>query len=100
MACDSNILTFERIKDAMHSGRSVKTAFYEGSSKSFTTILDAQLTTFISALILYMFGTGSVKGFATMLIISVFTTMVVIVFVAKFLLKLLVESGICDGKYA
>ncbi|NBJ63803.1 protein translocase subunit SecD [bacterium c-19] len=100
MACDSNILTFERIKDAMHSGRSVKTAFYEGSSKSFTTILDAQLTTFISALILYMFGTGSVKGFATMLIISVFTTMVVIVFVAKFLLKLLVESGMCDGKYA
>lgn len=100
MACDSNILTFERIKDAMYSGRSVKTSFYEGSSKSFTTILDAQLTTFISALILYMFGTGSVKGFATMLIISVFTTMVVIVFVAKFLLKLLVESGICDGKYA
>lgn len=100
MACDSNILTFERIKDAMYSGRSVKTAFYEGSSKSFTTILDAQLTTFISALILYMFGTGSVKGFATMLIISVFTTMVVIVFVAKFLLKLLVESSICDGKYA
>lgn len=100
MACDSNILTFERIKDAMYSGRSVKTAFYEGSSKSFTTILDAQLTTFISALILYMFGTGSVKGFATMLIISVFTTMVVIVFVAKFLLKMLVDSGICDGKYA
>lgn len=100
MACDSNILTFERIKDAMYSGRSVKTAFYEGSSKSFTTILDAQLTTFISALILYMFGTGSVKGFATMLIISVFTTMIVIVFVSKFLMKMLVESGICDGKYA
>ncbi len=100
MACDSNILTFERIKDAMYSGRSVKTAFYEGSSKSFTTILDAQLTTFISALILYMFGTGSVKGFATMLIISVFTTMIVIVFVAKFLLKLIVDSGICDGHYS
>lgn len=100
MACDSNILTFERIKDAMYSGRSVKTAFYEGSSKSFTTILDAQLTTFISALILYMFGTGSVKGFATMLIISVVTTMIVIVFVAKFLLKMLVDSGLCDGKYA
>lgn len=99
MACDSNILTFERIRDAMYSGRSVKSAFYEGSSKSFTTILDAQLTTFISALILYMFGTGSVKGFATMLIISVFTTMIVIVFVAKFLLKMLVDSGICDGKY-
>lgn len=99
MACDSNILTFERIRDAMYSGRSVKTAFYEGSSKSFTTIFDAQLTTFISALILYMFGTGSVKGFATMLIISVITTMIVIVFVAKFLLKLLVDSGFLDNKY-
>ncbi len=98
MAVDSNILTFERIRDALYSGRSVKKAFYEGSSKSFITIFDAQFTTFISALILFIFGTGSVKGFATMLIVSTISTLLVIVFVAKFLLKLLVDSGKLDNK--
>lgn len=93
MAVDSNILTFERIRDALYSGRSVRTAFYEGSSKSFITIFDAQVTTFISALILFEFGKGSVKGFATMLMVSTITTLLLIVFIAKFLLKQLVESG-------
>lgn len=98
MAVDSNIITFERIKDSMYAGRSVKTAFYEGSSKSFTTIFDSQLTTFISALILYLFGTGSVKGFATMLIVSTVATLLLIVFIARFLLKMIVDSGYVDNK--
>lgn len=98
MAVDSNILTFERIRDALYSGRSVRTAFYEGSSKSFITIFDAQVTTFISALILFEFGKGSVKGFATMLMVSTITTLLLIVFIAKFLLKQLVESGWLDDK--
>lgn len=98
MAADSNILTFERIRDALYSGRSIKTAFYEGSSKSFITIFDAQVTTFICALILYLLGTGTVKGFATMLIVSTISTIILIVFVTKFLLRMLVESGWLDGK--
>lgn len=98
MAVDSNILTFERIRDALYSGRSVRTAFYKGSSKSFITIFDAQVTTFISALILFEFGKGSVKGFATMLMVSTITTLLLIVFIAKFLLKQLVESGWLDDK--
>lgn len=98
MAADSNILTFERIKDSLYEGKSVRTAFYEGSSKSFITIFDAQFTTFISALILYMFGTGSVKGFATMLIVSTITTILLIVLVTKFLLYLLIESRWLDNK--
>lgn len=99
MAVDSTILTFERIKDAMYSGRSVKSAFYEGSKESFRTILDAQLTTLISALILYLLGTGSIKGFATMLIVSTLTTLLLIVFVTRFLLGLLVNSGALDDRY-
>lgn len=98
MAADSNILTFERIRDGLYSGRSVKTAFYEGTSKSFITIFDAQFTTFISALILYLLGTGSVKGFATVLMVSTVSTLLLIVFVAKFFLKMLVDSGFLDGK--
>lgn len=99
MAIDSNILTFERIKESMYAGRSVKTAFREGSKDSFRTIVDAQLTTFISALILYIFGTGSVKGFATMLIVSTITTLLLIVFIVRFLLGLLVNSGYLDERY-
>ena len=99
MAVDSNILTFERIKESMYAGRSVKTAFREGSKDSFRTIVDAQLTTFISALILYIFGTGSVKGFATMLIVSTITTLLLIVFIVRFLLGLLVNSGCLDNRY-
>lgn len=98
MAADSNILTFERIRDSLYSGRSVKNAFYEGSSKSFITILDAQVTTFLSALILYLLGSGSIKGFATMLIVSTISTLLLIVFVAKFLLGQLVKSGWMDNK--
>ena len=99
MAVDSNILTFERIKESMYAGRSVKTAFREGSKDSFRTIVDAQLTTFISALILYIFGTGSVKGFATMLIVSTIPTLLLIVFIVRFLLGLLVNSGCLDNRY-
>lgn len=99
LAVDSNILTFERIKESMYAGRSVKTAFREGSKDSFRTIVDAQLTTFISALILYIFGTGSVKGFATMLIVSTITTLLLIVFIVRFLLGLLVNSGYLDERY-
>lgn len=98
MAADSNILTFERIRDGLYSGRSVKNAYREGSAKSFVTILDAQVTTFLSALILYLLGSGSIKGFATMLIVSTISTLLLIVFVAKFLLGQLVNSGWLDNK--
>ncbi|MEG1630223.1 MAG: protein translocase subunit SecF, partial [Erysipelotrichaceae bacterium] len=98
MAVDSSIITFERIKDSMYAGRSVKSAFYEGNKKSLLTIFDSQLTTFISALILYIFGTGSVRGFATMLIVSVIATFLLIVFIVRFLLGLIVESGILDNR--
>ena len=98
MAVDSSIITFERIKDALYSGRSIKSAFYEGTSKSFWTIFDSQLTTFISAIILFALGSGSVKGFATMLIVSVVATITLIVGIVRFLLGQLVESGMLDGK--
>ncbi|MEF9961592.1 MAG: protein translocase subunit SecD [Erysipelotrichaceae bacterium] len=98
MAVDSSIITFERIKDSMYAGRSVKSAFYEGNKKSLLTIFDSQLTTFISALILYIFGTGSVRGFATMLIVSVIATFLLIVFIVRFLLGLIIESGIVDQR--
>ncbi len=98
MAVDSSVITFERIKDCLLIGRSVKQAYKEGTSKSFSTIFDSQLTTLISALILYVFGTGSVRGFATMLLISTIVTVLFNVTIVRFLLGQIVNSGYLDNK--
>lgn len=98
MAVDSSVITFERIKDCLLQGRSVKQAYKEGTAKSFSTIFDSQLTTFISAIILYAFGTGSVKGFATMLLVSTIVTIVFNVTIVRFLLGMIVKSGYLDNK--
>ena len=98
MAVDANIITFERIKDELYKGKSVRKAFEEGSDEAFSSIFDGQVTTFIAAVILYILGTGSVKGFATMLMITTFCTMVLTVYAVKFLLRLVVTSGFLDNK--
>lgn len=98
MAVDSSVITFERIKDCLYQGRSVKQAYTEGTNKSFSTIFDSQLTTFISALILYTFGTGTVRGFATMLLVSTIVTILFNVTIVRFLLSQIVKSGFLDNK--
>lgn len=98
MAVDSSVITFERIKDCLLSGRSVKQAYKEGNHKSLSTILDSQITTLLSAVILYSFGTGSVKGFATMLMISTILALVFNVSIVRFLLGQVVKSGYLDNK--
>jgi len=98
MAVDSNVLTFERIKEELKTGRNLKTAFVEGSKRSFTTILDSNLTTLLVAIILFIFGESSVKGFATMLIISIVVTILSMVFITKWILKKFVNTGKFDNK--
>lgn len=98
MAVDSSVITFERIKDSLLQGRSVKQAYKEGCHKSLSTILDSQITTLISAAILYTFGTGSVKGFATMLMISTILAIVFNVSLVRFILGQVVRSGYLDDK--
>ena len=78
--------------------RSLETAFKYGSKASFTTILDANLTTLLVAIIMFYFGESSVKGFATMLIINIIVTMVTMVFITRFLLKIFVKTKYFDDK--
>ncbi|MBQ9011845.1 MAG: protein translocase subunit SecD [Bacilli bacterium] len=96
MAVDSNIINFSRIKEEMYEGRGVQSAVKNGNKNSFTTILDANITTLITAVILFIFGQSSVKGFATMLIISIFVTFVIMVFFVRWLTKLFVKTGMFD----
>lgn len=100
MAVDANIIMYERIKDEIRIGRSVKQAFKKGSNSSFLTILDANLTTVLAALVLFFLGTSSVKGFATMLLLGIIMIFVTQVFLSRFLLKLAVNSGMFDKKFA
>lgn len=98
MAVDANILTYERIKEELRVGSSIKTAYTKGAKESFTAILDANVTTLLAAIVLFIFGTSSVKGFATMLIISIAVSFITAVWGSRLLLGLLVQSGYLDGK--
>ena len=75
MAVDANVLVFERIREEQRAGRTPISAVDAGYSRALTTIIDANLTTFIAALLLYMFGSGPVKGFAVTLAIGLCTSM-------------------------
>ncbi|HBT73153.1 MAG TPA: protein translocase subunit SecDF [Lysinibacillus sp.] len=93
MAVDANILAAERIREELRVGYSAKQAFQLGSKQSLSAIVDAQLTTLLAAGVLFFFGTSSVKGFATTLIISILLSFLTAVWGSRVLLGLLVNSG-------
>src|SRR6185312_16007286 len=92
MAVDANILTYERLKEEMKIGRSLRSAFQAGNKSSFVAILDANITTLLAGAVLFYFGTSSVKGFATMLILSILMSFVTAVYGSRFLLGLWINS--------
>lgn len=98
MAVDANIITYERIKEELRVGKSIKAAFKTGASNSFSAIVDANITSLIAASVLFYFGTSSVKGFALLLIISILASFITAVWGSRLLLGLLVYSGLFDGK--
>ncbi|GGA35338.1 protein translocase subunit SecDF [Psychrobacillus lasiicapitis] len=98
MAVDANILTYERVREELRVGKSVKKAFDAGAKESFSAILDANITTLLAAAVLFYFGTSSVKGFATLLIISILVIFITAVWASRILLGLLVHSGYFDNK--
>ena len=97
MTVDVNIIYFERIRQELYKGHSVPNAIREGQAVSFSAVFDSQFTTLITALIMYIWGTGSVKGFATMLIVTVAMTMIINVGLSRFLMNRLSASHICDS---
>ena len=98
MAVDACVITNERIKEELKNGRSLKTAFINGNKNSFSSILGANITTMIIAIVLFAFGESSVKGFATMLIINLLMTMFIIILINRSIMKLFVNTGYFEGK--
>lgn len=92
MAVDANIITYERLKEELKAGKSTLAAFNAGNKRSLATILDANVTTLLAAIVLFVFGTSSVKGFATMLIISIILSFITAVFLSRLLLGLWIKS--------
>ncbi|AME09307.1 MULTISPECIES: protein translocase subunit SecD [Gemella] len=98
MAVDANIIMYERIKEELRAGYPLKKAYLDGAKQSLWTIFDSQFTTVIAAIVLFIFGTSSVKGFATMLLLSILVSFITSVFGTRMLLSLLVNSNIFNNK--
>ncbi len=88
MAVDANVLIFERIKEELKNGQPVQSAIHSGFARAFTTILDANVTTLIAAVILFAMGTGPVKGFAITLSVGILTSMFTALVVTRSLVNL------------
>jgi len=96
MAIDANVLVFERIREEIRIGKTVRAAIDAGFSKAFRTIVDANITTFIAAVVLFQFGTGPIKGFAITLCIGIAASMFTAVFVSRVIFDLTMNQRKLD----
>ncbi|MCH8299053.1 MAG: protein translocase subunit SecD [Candidatus Marinimicrobia bacterium] len=83
MSVDANVLIFERIKEELRKGKTVRSAIDAGYSKALTTIIDANVTTILAALVLFQFGTGPIKGFAVTLFWGILASMLTAIFITR-----------------
>jgi preprotein translocase subunit SecD len=93
MAVDANVLIFERIKEEMRRGKTLRSSVENGFSRANLTILDANLTTLLAAVVLFQFGTGPIKGFAVTLCIGILSTLFTALILSKVLFDLILQSG-------
>ncbi|HZI94476.1 MAG TPA: protein translocase subunit SecD [Patescibacteria group bacterium] len=93
MALDANILVFERIREEIRNGKTVRSAIDAGFGKVFWTLVDTHLTTVIAAVLLFQFGTGPVKGFALSLVIGLAASMFTAIFVSRLIFELVLGEG-------
>lgn len=98
MAVDANVVIFERIREEVKNGRPIGSAVRKGFSNALSAIIDSNVTTIIAAVVLYAFGTGSVRGFALTLGIGVATSLVTAVFVTHKLLDIFADLGVKNQK--
>ena len=93
ISVDANVLIFERIREELAKGKSQKESIKDGFSNALSSILDANITTGLTALILFIFGTGPIKGFATTLIIGILTSLFTAIFITRLLIDWYVNRG-------
>ena len=94
MSIDANVIIFERIREELRNGKALTQAIHDGFSHAITSVLDANITTFLTGAVLFIFGSGPIKGFATTLMIGIITT----IFTAVFITRLLIDWYVAKGK--
>ncbi len=99
MAVDANVLIFERFKEEVKKGRTLRSAMDAGFDRALITIMDSNITTLMAALILFYLGTGPVKGFAVTLALGVILSMISAVFVTKYMLHFLIYSNMTKNPW-
>jgi len=87
MSVDANVLIFERIKEELKRGKGIAQAVSDGFANALSSILDANITTGLTAIILFMFGSGPIKGFATTLLIGIITSLFTAIFITRMLIE-------------
>ncbi len=92
MAVDANVIIYERIREEMRAGKRLREAIALGFKRSFSTILDSNITTFLTALMLYLFGQGAVKGFAITLMVGITTTFFTAVYISHVVIDWMVAK--------
>lgn len=92
MAVDANVLIYERIREEMAAGKLMKKAIQDGYSNAISAIIDANVTTFLTGVVLAVFGTGPIRGFAVTLMIGIVTSFLTAVFISRLLLERYAES--------
>jgi len=93
IAVDANVLIYERVREELTKGKGQKEAIKDGFSNALSSILDANITTGLTALILFVFGTGPIKGFATTLLIGIITSLFTAIFITRLLIDWYVNKG-------
>ncbi len=94
MAVDANVIIFERIKEELKLGKTVRSAVDAGFNRALSAVIDSNITTIIAAVILMILGTGTIKGFGTTLLIGVVVSMISAIFITKFLLKQMIGMNV------
>ncbi len=94
MAVDANILIYERIREELALGKSIKNAVQLGYDKAFSAIIDSNITTFMTGVILYVFGTGPIQGFAFMLMVGIVGTLFTAVFITRVVFTFMLERDV------
>lgn len=92
MAVDANVIIYERIKEELRGGKGLSLAIKDGFSKAYSAIIDGQLTTIITGIVLFVFGTGPVQGFATTLVIGIVTSVLTAIFITRLLIEWIVAK--------
>ena len=93
MAVDANVIIYERIKEELRAGKGLSKAIADGYSNAYSAIIDGQFTTFLTGVVLFMFGSGPVQGFATTLIIGIITSVLTSVFITRIIFDDRVTKG-------